>query len=136
MRFPYGRWATRTAAGIVAAGTTFAALSPTLAYAATGDTITVTGVADKVVVDSMNPNAPDTFVTQLHVADRAIPAPAGSAVADGSAVTVTLHTTQPMTAAAAVTAASQGNGSATVQAVSQTGPAGTAAAGVAPGGFA
>jgi hypothetical protein len=141
MGFTDSWWVSRLAVGAVAAAAIAAALAPAAAYAATGQTITVTGVADKVVVDALGPNAPDTVITQLHVAGRAIPAPAGSTVADGASVAVTLRTTQPMTDTAAVTAASRGDGSAVVQAVSQTGtaPAGTAAASVAgtsPAGFA
>src|SRR3954451_603292 len=141
MRFTHNWWIARLATGAVATAAITAAMAPAAAYAATGQTITVTGVADKIVVDTLSPNAPDTFITQLHVAGRAVPAPTGSTVADGSTVTVTLHTTQTMTAAEAVTAASRADGSAVVQSVSQTGatPAGTAAgsvAGTAAAGFA
>ena len=75
MRFTHSWWTSRLAAGSIAAAAIAAAIAPAAAYAATGQTITVTGVADKIVVDSMVPNAPDTFVTQLHVAGRAVPAP-------------------------------------------------------------
>src|SRR2546421_724157 len=109
MRFTHSWWIARLATGAVATAAITAAMAPAAAYAATGQTITVTGVADKIVVDTLSPNAPDTFITQLHVAGRAVPAPTGSTVADGSTVTVTLHTTQPMTAAEAVTSATVPN---------------------------